>query len=126
MSADAFSKAWVLVKSPFEDHDWAQGSPTAESRYRELESQMGESGADAAYSNPDLVEVMEGLKEMVRASESGMSGMSTRNSYGAYMGLIPKLARSMGTNNQGAATYLLMAGANPKGIADAMMVLRGG
>jgi hypothetical protein len=123
--SDAFSTAWSVVKSPFEDHDWAQGSSTAEDRYRQLESQMGESGADAAYSNPDLVDVMEGIKEMVRASESGMAGMSTRNSYGAYLSLIPKLAQQLRTNNQGAATYLLMAGANPKGISDAMMVMRG-
>ena len=123
--ARAFDKAWVIVKAPFEDHEWAQGSPTAEGRYNELVEQGGMEAADEAYSNKDLVDVMTGIKEMVAAAEGGMSGMSTRNAYGAYMGLIPRLAEKTGTNNQGAATYLLMAGANRQGIMDAMQILEG-
>ncbi len=123
--ADAFDKAWNVVKMPFEDHEWAQGSPTAEARYNELVEQGGMEAADEAYSNKDLVEVMTGIKEMVAAAESGMSGMSTRGSYGAYMGLIPKLAKQVG-GLRAAATYLLMAGANRQGVADAMRILEGG
>jgi hypothetical protein len=121
----AFNKAWGIVKAPFEDHEWAQGSPLAEGRYNQLVEQGGMEAADEAYSDKDLVDVMTGIKEMVAAAESGMSGMSTRGSYGAYMGLIPKLAESIGTHNQGAATYLLMAGANRQGIMDAMRILEG-
>ena len=113
-----------VVKMPFEDHDWAQGSETAENRYRELESQVGEAGADEAYSGKDLVEVMTGFKELVAEAEGGMSGMSTRNAYGAYMSLIPRLAEQVG-GLKAAATYLLMAGANRQGISDAMKILEG-
>ena len=122
--ADAFENAWDIVKMPFEDHEWAQGSPTAEARYNELVEQEGMEAADEAYSNKDLVEVMMGIKDMVGAAESGMLGMSTRGSYGAYMNLIPKLAKQVG-GLRAAATYLLMAGANRQGVADAMRILEG-
>jgi hypothetical protein len=121
----AFNEAWGVVKTPFEDHEWAQGSPHAEGRYNQLVEEGGMESADAAYSDPDLVDVMTGIKELVRSSESGMQGMSTRNSYGAYLSLIPTLAEKLGTHNQGAATYLLMAGANRQGIMDAMRLLEG-
>ena len=122
--ADAFDVAWSIVKAPFEDHDWAQGSQSAKDRYDELVEQGGMEAADEAYSNKDLVDVMTGIKEMVAAAEGGMSGMSTRGAYGAYMNLIPKLARQVG-GNRAAATYLLMAGANRQGVADAMRILEG-
>lgn len=122
--ADAFENAWNIVKMPFEDHEWAQGSPTAEARYNELVEQGGMEAADEAYSNKDLVDVMTGIKEMVAAAEGGMSGMSTRGAYGAYMNLIPKLAKQVG-GLRAAATYLLMAGANRQGVADAMRILEG-
>ena len=121
----AFVVAWDLMKSPFEDHDWAQGSDHAETRYNKLVDEQGMEGADAAYSNPDVMELMDMVKQLVQAAESGMSGMSTRNAYGAYLNIIPKLEQQVGSMDA-AVHFLLMAGANKQGVMDAVMILRGG
>jgi hypothetical protein len=120
----AFTKAWSLLKSPFEDHEWAQGSDHAETQYNKLVGEQGMEGADAAYSNPDVMELIDTVKQMVQAAETGMSGMSTRNAYGAYLNIIPQLAEQMG-GIDGAVHILLMAGANKQGVVDALRILRG-
>ena len=108
---------------PFEDHEWAQGSGPAENRYNTLVDEMGMEGTDEAYA--DMQDIMGPIKEMVQQAEGGMSGASTRHAYGAYLGLIPKLAASLGMPNGQAAQFLLMAGANPQGVGDAMKLLEG-
>ena len=120
----AMSAGWAVLKMPFEDHEWAQGIPYAETQYNKLVDERGMEGADAAYGNTDVIELMETVKQMVQQVESGMSGMSTRNAYGAYLNLIPKLGAMIGSKNQ-AVEYLLMAGANRQGVMDAVKILRG-
>ena len=121
----AFTKAWSLLKSPFEDHEWAQGSDHAEAQYDKLVDEQGMEAADAGYSNPDVMELMDTVKQMVQQAESGMSGMSTRNAYGAYLNIIPQLAKQVGGMNA-AVHFLLMAGANKQGVMDAVGIITGG
>ena len=121
----AFRTGWNVLKMPFEDHAWAQGSPYAETQYNKLVGEQGMEAADAGFSNPDVMELIDTVKQMIQAAESGMSGMSTRNAYGAYLSMIPRLGEQLGSMDA-AVHILLMAGANKQGVMDAVQILRGG
>lgn len=122
---EAFRIGWAIIKMPFEDHEWAQGSDHAETQYNKLVDEQGMEGADAAYNNPDVHDLIDTVKQMVQSAETGMSALSTRNSYGAYLSIIPQLGEQMGGLNA-AVHILLMAGANKQGVMDAVKILRGG
>jgi len=123
--SQALEAGWAILKAPFEDHAWAQGSPHAEAQHAKLVDEQGMEAADAGFSNPDVMDLMDTIKQMIQQAESGMSGMSTRNAYGAYLSIIPKLAEQVGGMNA-AVHMLLMAGANKQGVMDAVMIITGG